>query len=311
MSEVKELPEREITGMRRHEVEKTGLHLGVAEGAELREFVFWDAHNLKAEDRCSELPVIPNSAEPIGFTSSGIELEACAGLLREPTWTIVLGGKFEIAPLNLIVVFVDILDAQIRDGNPARHDLEVEVSGYFFPNGVCVTALAHGEAREPGIKLLLYLVIELDAENLSTAAFDFIADLVIKPIEIGVVERRVVLGIGYRGLRQESLACKDFDIVSRARAVAVVGKLGQVVHGHNAEFSYFTQRVNFRIPQRTVLVPVRVLSSASLRKERLDAFFARQWRALFSRAFPTFAVEFVGEFFFTMDVVKSKPIVPV
>src|SRR6266481_5243990 len=41
---------------------------------------------------------------------------------------------------------------------------------------------------EPGIKLLLHLVVELDSQYFTAATFDLIADLVIKPVEVGVVK---------------------------------------------------------------------------------------------------------------------------
>ncbi|HEV2197648.1 MAG TPA: hypothetical protein VGR55_18830 [Candidatus Acidoferrum sp.] len=40
LGKIEELPNREIARMRGHKVEKTGFHFGVAEGAELADFVF-------------------------------------------------------------------------------------------------------------------------------------------------------------------------------------------------------------------------------------------------------------------------------
>jgi len=69
--------------------------------------------------------------------------------------------------------------------------------------------------------------------------------------------------------------------------------------------------VNFGTAQRVFLVSVSVFSSTSFRKVRLDPFLAGQWQALSVRVFPTFPVAFVGAFLFAMDVMKSKPTVPV
>ena len=47
MGEIEELPKRETARMRGHKVEETSFHFGVTEGAELGDFVFWDAHIVK------------------------------------------------------------------------------------------------------------------------------------------------------------------------------------------------------------------------------------------------------------------------
>src|SRR5215470_17329489 len=61
MSEVEELPKREITRMRRHKVEKPAFYFRVTEGLKLGDFVFWDVHKLETEDGRTQLPVITNS----------------------------------------------------------------------------------------------------------------------------------------------------------------------------------------------------------------------------------------------------------
>jgi hypothetical protein len=63
----------------------------------------------------------------------GINLEARASLLGESARTIVLGGKFQIAPLNLVIVLIGILDAQIGNRNLSGNNSEVIPLGYFFP----------------------------------------------------------------------------------------------------------------------------------------------------------------------------------
>jgi hypothetical protein len=73
----------------------------------------------KAEDCCTQFPIVSDATQTVSLTSSGIKLEASASLFGEPARTIMLGGEFQIAPLNLKVIFVDMLDAKIRNGNPA------------------------------------------------------------------------------------------------------------------------------------------------------------------------------------------------
>ena len=46
MAEVKELPHREIAGMCRHKVEKPRFGFGIAEGGEVGELGFVNAHGL-------------------------------------------------------------------------------------------------------------------------------------------------------------------------------------------------------------------------------------------------------------------------
>src|SRR2546428_14131026 len=75
MGEVEELPQRKVARMCGHKVEKAGFHFGITEGAELGEFVFWDSHNLKAEDRCTQLPVVTDTAGPGGFSPAGVGVE--------------------------------------------------------------------------------------------------------------------------------------------------------------------------------------------------------------------------------------------
>ena len=94
----------------------------------------------------------------------------------------------QIAPLNLAVVFVRILDAKVRDGNSSSHTFQVIPFGNFLPHSVAVPALICGRSRETGVELPFHFVIELHTKDSATAAFDFIANLVIKPVEVGVME---------------------------------------------------------------------------------------------------------------------------
>jgi len=117
MSKVEELPNREVAGMGGHEIEKPGFHFGVTKGAEADELVFSEVHGLKAQDRCTQLPVVADAAQPVRLAMPGIDLKAGASLLRKPVRTIMVRGKFEIAALDFGVVFLHVLDAEVRNRN--------------------------------------------------------------------------------------------------------------------------------------------------------------------------------------------------
>ena len=87
----------------------------------------------------------------------------------------MLRGEFQIAPLNLPVVFVDILDAEVRNRNPPRDNLEVVPLGNFSTQRLVVAALVRGHTSKAGIKLPLHFVVELDPQDFAAAALDFIA----------------------------------------------------------------------------------------------------------------------------------------
>lgn len=116
---------------------------------------------------------------------------------------------------------------------------------------------------------------------------------------------RVVLGISNRGLRQKALAREAFNVVLHPRPVAVIGKLAQVVHPHNAEFAYFSQRINLGISQRILLVPVCVFGPNTRGENRLDSPLAWQ-----GRAFADLPVKAIGPVLFLPDVVTGIPRIP-
>src|SRR6266852_376315 len=118
----------------------------------------------------------------------GINLKAGASPLGEPAWAVVLRGKLKVVPLNLVFVLVHILDAPVGNRNPARYNLQVIMLGNFFSERFRVATPVLGSIGEAGIKLLLHFVVELDAQYFTGAAFALIADLVIEPVEVGVVK---------------------------------------------------------------------------------------------------------------------------
>ncbi len=89
-SEVEELPHREVAGMRRHKVEESSLHIGVAETAKVNELGFLYAHGSQTVDRGCEFALVPDTPQTTGFLGPGINLEAGTGLLRKPTWAVVV-----------------------------------------------------------------------------------------------------------------------------------------------------------------------------------------------------------------------------
>jgi hypothetical protein len=111
-------------------------------------------------------------------------------------------------------------------------------------------------------------------------------------------------------MRQEPLAREAFDIVFHPRTVAVVGKLGQVVHPHDAELANFSECVNLGIPQGIFFVAVRVFGSDSLRKNRLDPLLARQGRSFAVRTFAALPVKAVRPVLLPPDIVTDIPGIP-
>src|SRR5216683_1619887 len=164
---VQKLPHGEVAGMRCHKGEKPGFHFGVAEVEELGELVLWDIHGLKAQNCRTQLPVVADTAKTVCLAMPGIDLKAGASLLGEPARAVVFRGKLKVAPLNLVFVHVHILDTQVGNGNLAGHNLQVITLGNLFSKRFRV---------------------ELDAKYFAAAALDLIADLVIEPIEVGVVK---------------------------------------------------------------------------------------------------------------------------
>jgi hypothetical protein len=185
---VQKLPHGEVAGMRCHKGEKPGFHFGVAEVEELGELVLWDIHGLKAQNCRTQLPVVADTAKTVCLAMPGIDLKAGASLLGEPARAVVFRGKLKVAPLNLVFVLVHILDTQVGNGNLAGHNLQVIPLGNFFSKRFRVATPVLGNVCEAGIKFLLYFVVELDAKYFAAAALDLIADLVIEPIEVGVVK---------------------------------------------------------------------------------------------------------------------------
>ena len=165
---------------------------------------------------------------------------------------------------------IRVITASLKRGGPA------EASG--IPGGTWVhfESMAPGDglfhrfralalvlpgAGQIGVEVAFDLVVQLDADDFAATAFDFIADLVIEPIEFGIVERffglletvvgdlvrtkesavgespmaflgerhganRGKVGIHDGSLLHKPLAAQVREIVVHAGGVAVVGELG-------------------------------------------------------------------------------------
>src|SRR3974377_114467 len=112
-----ELPDGEVAGMGRHQVEESSFCFGVSKGAQGSEPFRGEMHRLEPQDRSGQIQVIPDAAEPVGFAPAGVDLKACAGFLREALRTIMGGSHREVDALNLAVVFLGVLDPQVRNRN--------------------------------------------------------------------------------------------------------------------------------------------------------------------------------------------------
>ncbi len=89
-SKFEELFDREVTRMRRHKVEETGLHFGVTEGAKREELGLLDAHRSQAVDRRREFPFISDAPQTICLLGPGINLKADTSLFRKTTGAVVV-----------------------------------------------------------------------------------------------------------------------------------------------------------------------------------------------------------------------------
>src|SRR5438552_14098339 len=98
LSKVQKLPHGEVTGMRRHEVKKPRFHFGIPEVTELSELVFCDIHGLEAQDCCTQLPVVADTAKAVCLAMPGIDLKVGASLLGEAGRAVMFCGKPKVAP---------------------------------------------------------------------------------------------------------------------------------------------------------------------------------------------------------------------
>src|SRR5215472_14106541 len=111
-SELQVLTCREITGMRRDDVEEAGFVLGVAKAAEVFNTGFGKCHGSKAQNRGCDFVFIAHSAKTCRVLGARVELKASAGLFRDVTSMVVPCGEFQIKTLNFVFLR-GVLDTQV------------------------------------------------------------------------------------------------------------------------------------------------------------------------------------------------------
>src|SRR6267154_2237423 len=128
-------------------------------------------------------------------------------------------------------------------------------------------------------------------------AFDFIADLVIKAVEFGIVEgffgllETVVASLvrtkesaagespmAFLGERHGANRAQVREIVLHARGVAVVGELGEIMDGHDAKLADLGQGVQLGITQLVGPVTIYIVRAAGSSEDQLDPLLARERR---------------------------------
>jgi len=117
LREFEELPDGEVAGMGRYKVKESSFCFGVSKGTQGNEPFRGEVHQLEPQDCSGQIQVIADAAEPVGFAPAGVNLKAGAGFLGEALRTIMVGGQLEVDALNLAVVFLGVLDAQVRNRN--------------------------------------------------------------------------------------------------------------------------------------------------------------------------------------------------
>jgi hypothetical protein len=161
-----------------------------------------------------------------------------------------------------------------------------------------------------GVEVAFDLVVQLDADDFAATAFDFIADLVIKAVEFGVVEgffgflqsvvgslvrtkgsaegespmailgerhgaNRGKVGIQDGSLSHKPLAAQVPEIVVHARGVAVVSELGEIMDGHDAKLADLGQGVQLGIAKLVGPVTIHTVRAAGSGEDQLDPLLAR------------------------------------
>jgi hypothetical protein len=133
--------------------------------------------------------LIPNAPQAVGLATPGVDLEAGASFGRQSAGTIVLCGEFHVPPVNVHVGVVRVLQAHVGDLDFLVDDFESMPPGDCLLHLFRALALVLPGAGQIGVEVAFDLVVQLDADDFAAPAFDFIADLVIKTVEFGVVER--------------------------------------------------------------------------------------------------------------------------
>jgi hypothetical protein len=176
------------------------------------------------------------------------------------------------------------------------------VSGHF--------ALVLPGARQIGVEVAFDLVVQLDADDFAAAAFDFIADLVIKAVQFGIVEGffrflQSVVGdlvrtkepavgespMAFLGERHganrgkvrihdgtlfhKPMTAQVCEVVLHSRGVAVVGELREITGGNEAKLADLGHGVQLGVAQLVGPVTIHIVRAAGSSEDQLDALLAR------------------------------------
>src|SRR5260370_36318332 len=111
-------------------------------------------------------------------------MESGFGLLSKALGPVVTGGDFKVEVPDFPAVVL-VLNAEIGNWDLVIHDLQVEL--VRDEDAFVGRVFVRPHPGESLVEIFLEFEVEDDAPNLSSRAFDFCCDLLIQPVEIGVV----------------------------------------------------------------------------------------------------------------------------
>jgi hypothetical protein len=132
--------------------------------------------------------LIPNAPQAVGLAATGVDLEAGASFGCQSAGTVVLCGEFHVPRVNLHVGVVRVFETHVGDLDFLVDDSESMPPSDCLFHRFRALALVLPGTGQIGVEVAFDLVVQLDADDFAASAFDFIADLVIKPVKFGVVE---------------------------------------------------------------------------------------------------------------------------
>jgi hypothetical protein len=94
----------------------------------------------------------------------------------------VVGSQLEVSALELAIVFIDILNAEIGYRNLSVHDLKVEPLGYLLTNGLLRFLPQFRHSGDSRIEFVFQLIVEAHTHDSPALGFNLVADLVIEAI---------------------------------------------------------------------------------------------------------------------------------
>jgi hypothetical protein len=102
------------------------------------------------------------------------------------TGMVVTSGEFHVRTRDFSFLGF-VLDAQVGEGDLAADHREIQVAGESLLKTLAFSLASRLSAAEPLIEFLLQFVIQSNADNLATLAFNFVGSLVIQTVKIGIV----------------------------------------------------------------------------------------------------------------------------